>query len=380
MVLVVLSCLTASARVAAAECAGTFFPIAGDGLDVQSHKKPAQLGMRSTIVKDLRDTVRSYPGCTIKPDARWALWRHGYLVHVEGNFTQASEIKSARKTIHAATVGALIHQKKIGGSEKALALNVAKTWNEKSGGASLDSCDADATLKHVLTQTSGYQDAKKCPGEKWHYSDLNPPVLNNVAVRAVLGDTKRRFDETPTFYRDTVLKPVLFDRLGASKSLDAFPATWAGEDGTPPDGIRIKASLSDLGRFAVLMANDGKWKSEQVIPKWYVLEMAKLQTMGSEPESPYGFMTWTNAKRETHPGRSPKWATASGAGGHYITWNRDNGIALVILDSGQVDGRRRCIFPADTREGGGAVQLTPAIDKLEASLEKPNPLAGKCVP
>jgi len=44
---------------------------------------------------------------------RWALWRHGYLVHVNGDFNKNTEVASLRKTWHALTVGAAIGQGKI---------------------------------------------------------------------------------------------------------------------------------------------------------------------------------------------------------------------------------------------------------------------------
>ena len=37
---------------------------------------------------------------------RWALWRHGHLVHVQGDFHQTVDVASLRKTWHAMIVGA----------------------------------------------------------------------------------------------------------------------------------------------------------------------------------------------------------------------------------------------------------------------------------
>jgi hypothetical protein len=68
-----------------AMCTGTYFPVQGDTLTVQSQKTPAQVGLESGIPTALQNTIKSYPAgagyaaCTLPTAARWALWRHGRL-------------------------------------------------------------------------------------------------------------------------------------------------------------------------------------------------------------------------------------------------------------------------------------------------------------
>jgi CubicO group peptidase (beta-lactamase class C family) len=360
---------------AGATCTGTYFPAEGDTLAVQSQKTPAQVGLKAGIVTALNNTIKSYPAgtgyaaCTLPTAARWALWRHGRLVLYRGSLTANSEIKSARKPIHAATIGALIQMGKIT-ADQTLSHHVKNVWNAQPSTVPAGNCDLDATLKQVLTQTSGYSDPAKCPGQEWHYNAINPPVTSTIAARAFRGTNATNFN---TNY-DEVLGGALFNKIHAVDW-----TTTARED-----GIRIHADLPDLGRFGVLMANDGLWGSTQVIPAWFVAKMSQRQTTGVTPDyeggidatifpnSPFSLLTWTNSERDLYPGRSALWTVASGASGHYIIWDRTSGLVMVILAS------NRYFFPPDLRLGGGSVKLKPVIDVLEANISGPDPFAGTC--
>lgn len=200
-----------------ATCTGTFFPVQGDTLTVQSQKTPAQVGLNPGIVTALEDTIKSYPAgdgyaaCTLPTAARWALWRHGRLVLYRGDLATNTEIKSARKTIHAATIGALIQMGSIT-DDRTLSHNVMDIWNAQPSTVPAGNCDLNATLKQVLVQTSGYSDPTKCPGEEWHYHDSNPPVVNNVAARAYRGTNATRYTSNYT----EVLGAVLFNKIKAT--------------------------------------------------------------------------------------------------------------------------------------------------------------------
>lgn len=373
-----LGCACLAATDAAATCTGTYFPVQGDSLTVQSQKTPAQVGLNSGIVTAIQSTIKSYSAgasyatCTLPAAARWAVWRHGRLVDYRGSFTKnTADIKSARKSLHAATIGALIQMGKIT-SDPTLSHHIKNVWNAQPSAVPAGNCDVNATLKAVLTQTSGYSDPAKCPGQEWHYHDSNPPVINRIAARAHRGTNATDYNAN---YNE-ILGGALFDKLKATD--------WTTT--VQSDGIRIGADLPDLGRFGVLMANDGQWGSTQVVPRWFVTEMSQRQTTGTPPDytgdvvmdpaqlpnSPYSLLTWTNSNQDLYPGRNSTWTLASGAGGHYIIWDRDSGIVMVILDS------NRCFYPPDLRLGGGATKLKPVIDALESNISDSDPFAGIC--
>jgi len=229
-----VGCAGLSAPDAPTICTGTYFPVQGDTLTVQSRKTPAQVGLKSGIATALQNTIKSYPAgagyaaCTLPSAARWALWRHGRLVLYRGSLTANTEIKSARKTIHAATIGALIQMGKIT-ADRTLSHHVKNVWNAQPSTVPAGNCDLNATLKQLLVQTSGYADPAKCPGQEWHYHDGNLPVLNKVAVRAYRGT--KATDYTSNY--DQVLGTALFNKV--------YATDWSTS--IQPDGIRIEADL-----------------------------------------------------------------------------------------------------------------------------------------
>ncbi|MHC4727891.1 MAG: hypothetical protein ACYS17_11755, partial [Planctomycetota bacterium] len=165
-----------------------YFPPPGEGLDKQDHRKPEDVGLNNAVIEQLKGKA-----------SLWALWRHGYLVHVEGDFNQKTEVASLRKTWHALTVGAAIKQGKIPSYHQKISI-----WNKELTGN-----DAEVTWWHVMTQSSGfdypyndYSDYK--PGKIWTYSDHNPYHLCN-ALAKVYGK-KNYYDN----YRD-VIAQAYFD-------------------------------------------------------------------------------------------------------------------------------------------------------------------------
>jgi len=105
---------------------GLYFPPPGETLSQQFVVTAQEVGLDPAIVTDLESVITT---------GRWALWRNGYLVHVAGDFNATSEVRSLRKTIHAATVGAAIQRGLIPSLDQRLSV-----WNPE-----LTDNDADAT-------------------------------------------------------------------------------------------------------------------------------------------------------------------------------------------------------------------------------------------
>jgi hypothetical protein len=291
-----------------------YFPPPGEGLEVQSRRTPVNSGLDPALIDELRKR---------KVD-RWALWRHGHLVHVEGEWNVVRNVASLRKTWHALTVGAAIAQGKIASYHETL-----NRWETDLVGH-----DALVTWWHVITQSTAfdypYADQPDYrPGEIWTYSDKNPVRLCN-ALAKIYG--KRSYHDG---YED-VLRAAYFDAIGMRG--------WKIGFTKPDDGVRLFLDLEDMGRLGLLVLARGEWKGVQLIPQRFVEELETKQTRGMRvnykgpddgnvaldpkqfPEVPYGYMTWTNTDRDFFPGADDAWAWGSGAGGHVIFWNRNNGI------------------------------------------------------
>lgn len=292
---------------------GYYFPPPGEGLDVQSRKQPDAVGLRPDIVGKLRGRAPA-----------WALWRHGYLVHVEGNFNHTQHVASLRKTWHALAVGAALGQGRIVSLHDKI-----NAWETDLAGR-----DAEATWWHVMTQTSAFdypygKQPDYRPGEIWTYSDANALRLTN-ALAKVYGKKGYQDDYA------SVLRQAYFDAVGL--------AGWK----TSPryDGAVLSLDLEDMGRLGLLVLARGEWNGVQVIPSWFVGQLEAKQTRGilanydgpndgksrllenkdRFPEAPYGFFTWTNEDGNYYPGAHRRWSWGSGRGGHVVMWNYEHGI------------------------------------------------------
>jgi CubicO group peptidase (beta-lactamase class C family) len=310
------------------------------------------------------------------------------LVHVQGKFnSNQADIKSTRKAVHAATIGALIQQGKITSLDQPLT-----DWNAglTSGPAG---CHANATLRHLLTQTTAFNEPTLCPGSIWAYSDTNPPILNNVAARAWRGTNATSY----TVNYSEVIGNTILNPIGAQ----GWTVTARS------DGIRLGMDLEDLGRIGLLLMNRGAWQSQQVIPSWFVDALGSKQTQGITPrfdnandghtkfcssapleaafpaydaydasdschaqgfsESPYGFDAWSNSDQTLYPGVSPNWAVSFGGGDHYLAWNPGSGMVIALLDTTSSLGS------TDLRPGW-PIKFGSILQTLDANIVGPNPL------
>lgn len=310
-----LATISAAILLVSACHAEMYFPPPGESLAQQSRKTPAEVGLKPDLIPALQAHA--------KP-ARWALWRDGHLIHVEGEFNRKQDVASLRKTWHALTVGAAIHQGKISSVSQQISV-----WVPELTGA-----HAAATWWHVITQTSGFDypygefPAFK-PGEIWTYSDKNPRVLGNALAR-VYG--KKDFRDNYA----AVLQAAYFGAIGMT-GWQAVPKQ---------DGVRLVLDLEDMGRLGLLVLARGRWNGVEVVPQGFVEQLERKQTdaihvnyhgpddgtIGLDPrqfpEAPYGFMTWVNTDGDFYPGAEHAWAWGAGAGGTYVLWNRNNGVVF----------------------------------------------------
>lgn len=308
-----------------------YFPPLGRGLGNQDQRQPEEVGLDPAIVQRIDQFVRDNPESPKKGSQRWALWRHGYLIHVEGDLDETVDVASLRKTWHAMTVGAAIKQGKIPSYHQKISV-----WQTE-----LEGSKAEATWRHVIMQAAGFDyphgdhpDYK--PGEMWTYSDWNPVHLCH-ALAKVYG--KKDFYDN----YDDVIKEAYFDAIGMEgwSTRIVYDRSSGMED-----GIRFVISLEHMGRLGLLALARGTWKGVELIPRWFVEELETKQTYGMKvnyegpydgmislrdygdrfSECPYGYMTWVNTDRDYFPGADSSWAAGKGAGGTIILWNRKNGI------------------------------------------------------
>ena len=310
-----------------------YFPPPGQGLDKQDQRQPQEVGLDPGIIQQLQKSIQDHLETRQKVSQRWALWRHGYLIHVEGDFNQATDVASLRKTWHAMTVGAAIKQGKIPSYDQKISV-----WQTE-----LEGKKAEATWRHVILQAAGFDyphgdHPEYKPGEMWTYSDWNPVHLCH-ALAKVYG--KKDFYDN---YED-VIKEAYFDAIG----MEGWSTKIIFDNSSQmKDGIRFVISLEHMGRLGLLALARGTWNGVELVPRWFVEELETKQTYGMKvnyqgpydgniglrnygdrfSECPYGYMTWVNADGDYYPGADRAWAFGRGAGGTTIMWNRKNGVVF----------------------------------------------------
>jgi CubicO group peptidase (beta-lactamase class C family) len=302
--------------------AGAADPIAfppGQGRDRWEQRTPAQAGINPKLIEKLKGA-----------GDRWALWRDGYLVHVEGDFNHKQDVASLRKTWHAMIVGAALHQKKIASFDEKIS-----RWQPELKGH-----HADATWRHVLTQSSGFDypygnHPAYRPGEMWTYSDLNLIHLCH-ALAKVYGKKNYRDD-----FAD-VARKAYFDAIGMQGWSTRMKVDSASG---LEDGVRFVLNLDHMGRLGLLALARGRWKDRQLVSRKFVEELETKQTSGMKvnyngpndgkidlkyKEVPYGYLTWVNTDQDVYPRADRAWAWGSGAGGNAVFWNHKLGIVFAI--------------------------------------------------
>ncbi|MFC2126249.1 DUF5060 domain-containing protein [Bacteroidota bacterium] len=310
-----------------------YYPLPGNHITHHDRHQPEEVGLNPELIVQINEFIQSNPYVRNKKffEPRWAIWRNGYLIHVEGDFYKKDDVASLRKTWHAMTVGAAIQQGKIRDVQQ----KISEVLPELKG------FDAEATWKNVITQSAGFDYPYDTfpdyePGEMWTYSDLTIVHLCNALARKY--GKKNYYDGY-----DEVARKAYFDAIGMKGWETRIIIDRSFGD---HDGIRFVLNLEHMGRLGLLVLSRGRWEGKQLIPQSFVEDLETKQTYGMTvnyngpndgrigrnkeefPESPYGYLTWTNTDSDLFKGADKSWATGSGYGGAMIMWNKNNGIVF----------------------------------------------------
>jgi hypothetical protein len=77
-----------------------YFPPPGQWLNKQSQQVPEAVGLDSAIIRRISRFVLANQDDSKTPTPRWALWRHGHLVHIDGDLNQTMDVCSHRNPWH----------------------------------------------------------------------------------------------------------------------------------------------------------------------------------------------------------------------------------------------------------------------------------------
>lgn len=204
------------------------------------------------------------------------------------------------------------------------------------------------TWKHLLQQNSdwsgelwgGFDWADRPPQDKtideWRSRDLNEPgthfKYNDVRVNVLAYSLLNVFRQP----LPKILKNEIMDPIGASQSwrwfgyenswttIDGFKMQSVSGGGHSGGGMFI--NTEDMARFGLLIMNNGKWKSKELISKNLITEAIQP----SKPNSNYGYMWWLNEEGDRHMDNiDENIFYAAGFGGNFIVIDQKNNMVIV---------------------------------------------------
>lgn len=261
---------------------------------------------------------------------RCAIVRHGYLVAEWTHNIETDEkvhIASANKSILSSTLGIAIAEGKIGSADDLATeyypelMDVAEGEGPKEGRWAFEA-NRGITLRHLITNTSGYMKPDEAPGEVFNYQTNGMCVLSHCIEKAYgLYDSSdpENSPMIPKLYKEKIADVIGADwgyssssqKMGENAKLNIFG--W---------GSAIRTDLKDLARLGWLWCNWGNWNGTQVIPETWLREATVVapDILAKNPENTwrYGHGFWTNEKQSLWPDLPTEGFTAWGAGGHYV--------------------------------------------------------------
>jgi CubicO group peptidase (beta-lactamase class C family) len=178
------------------------------------------------------------------------------------------------------------------------------------------------------------------PGTAWEYND----VRVNALALAALNVWRRPLPQ--------VLKELVMDEIGASQTWRwyGYENSWIVLDGQPVQSVSggghwgggMLISASDMARFGLLTARNGKWRDKQILSAEFIRQ-AKTPTV---PQPTYGFMNWyLNTDRKLYPNAPASAFVHVGNGTNIIYIDPENDLVMVVrwiennkIDDGKVMG------------------------------------------
>lgn len=243
------------------------------------------------------------------------------------------DVFSITKSVVSTLVGIALHNGRIRSLDERLS-----DFFPREVRAAPDKRVRDITLRELLSMRSGYRNIAQlasddwvrtlvdrelaaAPGTSWAYDNGSYHLLSAVLTK------------TTGLTAEAYARRVLFGPLGIRK------ASWL-DDGQGHSlgsgGLRLAAR--DLLRLGELYLADGRWRGRQIVPRWYVHAVTRVETRVSHGVG-YGLGWWTLSP--------PSGFAATGSGGQAIVVFP--GWTLVIVITGtDVRSRvlNRLILPA----------------------------------
>ncbi len=249
-------------------------------------------------------------------------------------------LASAAKSIFASILGIVIGEGKIASADTRLidlypeALAVPEGTGPKPGRYVFPK-DHDITLRHLISNTSGYMKPNEPPGKVFHYQTYGMNVFTHAIAKTYgLWDAS---DPENSPGLQPLIDRYLREPIGAqwgyyTTNFDLWPSAKFNVFGYY-DGVQ--ATALDMARLGWLWLNTGRWQDQQVIPADWLREATQvapdIRANCPQADWKYGYGFWTNQAGKLWPNLPRDSFAASGAGSQHI-WVCPS-LDLVVIQS-----------------------------------------------
>jgi CubicO group peptidase (beta-lactamase class C family) len=261
---------------------------------------PEDVGINSTVLSSalgFLDTHSKYDGLE-----EVMVIRHGRLAWAGDSITKVHDIWSCTKSFVSTAVGLLA-------AEGKLQLDQPVADHEPS----LQQAYPDATYRHFITMTSGYNAVGQSrwgePSEDWSKTPFQPsdPLFSPGTAFTYWDEAMIKLGQALTKAAGTSMENYLAEMVMSPIGIKDW--TWWSEealpDGTPINfgGTGLKMCAADQARFGLLYLNDGEWKGKQLLPEGWVKEatvnqvpkslaLADTDRKATDGRGIYGYNWW----------------------------------------------------------------------------------------
>ncbi len=152
------------------------------------------------------------------------------------------------------------------------------------------------------------------PGKTWVYADINAALIGAI------------IEETSGMSLNAYAKKKVFDHLGIHKYY------WHTNlaDQTVAAGTLYLSTL-DFAKLGVLVANNGKWANQQIIPETYIQTVIKSKKFNIYNDWFYG-MLWYKTQGVID-GKPVDYLWASGNGGNHLVVVPDEKLVIALTST-----------------------------------------------
>lgn len=251
----------------------------------------------------------------------------GVVVFSHGAVETASNLASARKSVLSLLYGIGIARGLIDPEATLEELGIEETRTP------LTEQERMATVRQLLQSRSGVYlpaDAESggaaerrplrgedAPGETFYYNNWGFNVLGVIFEHQTgleIGSAFETWVAKPISMQDFHPSHIFFDREGGTSDYPAY---------------RIFLSARDLARIGVLVAQDGQWQGQQIVPSAWIEESATTWSrvgppLTAPPVDGYGLSWWLDPSRGD--------MIASGWGGQILYVGRSDALVVAILN------------------------------------------------